>query len=226
MANELLIVGTETQVLGQMAPILRRMGCTVHRLERADQAAALILGTHFDLILTRYPVEGVSLEEFVATVRSEGSPCRDSGLLVMVETEALGEVAPFLRRGVNRVVTDEAPCETMLDSIGDLLNVAPRRGLRAVVQLELWLRDGARRILTVTENVSATGMLVRGGSEFPVGSLLGFELLVPGQEPLAGSVMVARHTDRLREHVDGFGGRIIAFSGDGQDRLRALLAAG
>jgi len=225
MAHELLIIGTETNVLKQVAPLLRRVGCNVHRIARADQAATLLLGTRFDLLLARYPVEGLSLEEFVATVRAEGSPCRDSGLLMMVEVGEVGEVAHFLKRGVNRIVTDDASCDRLVDAIADLLGVAPRHGMRAVVQLELWLRNEGRRLLTVTENVSATGMLVRGGTEFPVGSLLGFQLLVPGQQPVAGSVVVARHTDRLREHVDGFGGRIISFAGDGQDRLRALLAA-
>ncbi|HVN75315.1 MAG TPA: PilZ domain-containing protein [Thermoanaerobaculaceae bacterium] len=226
MAHELLVIGTETRVVKQMAPVLRRVGCNVHRIPRADHAATLLLGTRFDLILARYPVEGVSLEEFVSTVRAEGSPCRDSGLLMMVAADEVGEVAHFLKRGVNRIVADDSPCDRMLDAIADLLGVAPRRSLRAVVQLELWLKNEGRRLLTVTENLSATGMLVRGGTEFPVGSLLGFELMLPGQQPLAGSVVVARHTDRLREHIDGFGGRIISFSGDGQDRLRSLLAAG
>jgi hypothetical protein len=224
MAHELLVIGAETRALKQMAPVLRRAGCNVHRIPRADQAAPLLQSTRFDLILARYPVKGISMEEFVATVRAEGSPCRDSGLLMLVDAEGIDEVGHFLKRGVNRIVTDDAPCDRVLDAIADLLGVAPRHNLRAAVQLELWLRNEGRRLLTVTENLSATGMLVRGGTEFPVGSLLGFELLLPGQQPVAGSVVVARHTDRLRERVEGFGGRIISFSGDGQDRLRTLLA--
>ena len=225
MANEFLIIGADTPALRQMAPILRRVGCTVHRVPRADLAAALLRDTRFDLIVVRYPIVGLSLEDFVATVRAEGSPCRDSGLLVVADAEWAAEVGHFLKRGVNRIVTNDATCDRVLDAIADLIGVAPRHSLRAAVQLELWLRNEGRRMLTVTENLSATGMLIRGGTEFPVGSLLGFELLVPGQQPVVGSVVVARHTDRLREQVEGFGGRIISFSGDGQDRLRALLAA-
>ncbi|MBZ5588560.1 MAG: hypothetical protein LAO05_08355 [Acidobacteriia bacterium] len=226
MAHELLIIGAETRALKHMAPVLRRAGCNVSRIPRADHAAALLQSTRFDLILVRYPVEGLTFEEFVAAVRAEGSPCRDSGLLMLVDDGAVAEAGRYLKRGVNRIVGDDAPSDRLLDAIADLLGVAPRHKLRAAVQLELWLRDGGRRLVTVTENLSATGMLVRGGTEFPVGALLGFELLLPGQQPVAGSLLVARHTDRLRERVEGFGGRIISFSGDGQERLSALLATG
>jgi len=224
MAYELLVIGTETGALMHVVPVLRRAGCHVHRIARAEEAPALVTGTRFDLILAAFPAEGLDLDELVAAVRAAGSACRDSGLLVMAGTGD-GGAERIPRRGVNRIIGSDAPSDRFLEAIAELLGVAPRRSLRAAVQLELWLATGRRTLLTVTENISASGMLVRGGSEFPVGSLLGFELLLPGERPLAGSVVVARHTDRPREHLEGFGGRIVSFSGDGQERLSALLAA-
>jgi DNA-binding response OmpR family regulator len=224
--HELLVIGAETTALRQVTRVLRQVGCQVHRLPRADQAAELLQGTWFDLILARHPVMGMDIEAFVATVRAESSPCRDSGLLLLADADAIGEVTPLLHRGVNRVVEADAPCDRLLDAIADLLDTAPRHSLRAVVQLELWLARGHHRLLTVTENVSTTGMLVRGGTEFPVGSRLEFELLLPGHgSPIFGEVEVARHTDRLRERIDGFGGKIVSFADDGQQRLRTLLSA-
>jgi DNA-binding NarL/FixJ family response regulator len=225
VAHELLVVGAGTPALRQVMPVLRQAGCNVHRLERADAAVELLQGTRFDIVVAHHPFEGMALEEFVAAVRSEGSPCRDSGVLVLVDATAVDEVGPLLRHGVNRIVAADASCDKMLDAIADLLGTAPRRSLRAVVQLELWLAQGVRRQLTVTENLSATGMLVRGATEFPVGSHLHFELLVPGlAPPILGEVEVARHTDHLRERVEGFGGRIVSFVGDGQARLHSLFA--
>ena len=225
MAHELLVVGAGTPALRQVTPVLRQAGCSVHRLESAAAAVELLQGTRFDLVVAQHPVAGMGLDEFVAAVRSEGSPCRDSGLLVLVDAAAFDEVGPLMRHGVNRVVAADAPCDKMLDAIADLLGTAPRRSLRAVIQLELWLAQGIRRQLTVTENLSCTGMLVRGATEFPVGSHLHFELLVPGlAPPILGEVEVARHTDHLRERIEGFGGRIVSFVGDGQARLHSLFA--
>ena len=224
MTQELLILGAETPPLRQVMPILRRVDFQVLRLAREDQVLELLQGTHFDLIIARYPMGGLNLEDLVHAVRDKESPCRDSGLLVLAHEDSLEEVGGFLRRGVNRIVSVEAPPDRLLDAIADLVGVAPRHSLRTVVQFELWVEQGAKRLLTVTENVSATGMLVRGGREFPVGSSLHFRLILPGQAPpIAGEVEVARHTDRAREHVEGFGGKILSFIEDGQQRLRALL---
>jgi len=224
VTQELLILGAETPPLRQVMPILRRVDFQVLRLAREDQALELLQGTHFDLIIARYPMGGLHLEDLVQAVRDKESPCRDSGLLVLAHEDSLEEVGGFLRRGVNRIVSVEAPPDRLLDAIADLVGVAPRYSLRTVVQFELGVEQGAKRALTVTENLSATGMLVRGGREFPVGSCLHFRLILPGQAPpIAGEVEVARHTDRAREHVEGFGGKILSFIDDGQQRLRALL---
>jgi CheY-like chemotaxis protein len=224
VTQELLILGAETPPLRQVMPILRRVDFQVLRLAREDQALELLQGTHFDLIIARYPMDGLLLEDLVQSVRARESPCRDSGLLVLTHEESLEEVGGFLRRGVNRIVSVDAPPDRLLDAIADLVGVAPRHSLRTVVQFELWVEQGLTRLLTVTENLSATGMLVRGGREFPVGACLRFRLVLPGQAPpIAGEVEVARHTDRAREHVEGFGGKILSFADDGQQRLRALL---
>lgn len=224
MTQELLVLGAETPPLRQVLPILRRVDFQILRLAREDQALELLQGTRFDLIIARYPMGGLPLEQLVQAVRATEAPCRDAGLLVLTQEDHLEEVGGFLRQGVNRIVSVDAPPDRLLDAIADLVGVAPRHSLRTVVQFELWVEQGAQRVLTVTENISATGMLVRGGREFPVGTCLRFRLVLPGQAPpIAGDVEVARHTDRSREQVDGFGGKIVSFADDGQQRLSALL---
>jgi len=224
VTQELLILGAETPPLRQVMPILRRVDFHVLRVPHEDQALELLQTNRFDLIIARHPMGGLRLEVLVESVRAKESPCRDSGLLVLAHEESLAEVAGFLRMGVNRIVSVDAPPDRLLDAIADLVGVAPRHSLRTVVQFELWVEQGPTRLLTVTENLSATGMLVRGGREFPVGTCLHFRLVLPGQvPPIAGEVEVARHTDRAREHVEGFGGKIVSFADDGQKRLRELL---
>lgn len=114
--------------------------------------------------------------------------------------------------------------DRLLDAIADLLTVAPRRFLRSVVQLDVWVGYGMKRVLSVTENVSVSGMLVRGGKEFEVGSRLFFELLLPSREvPVRGDLTVVRHTDRHREGIEAFGGKVLSYVADGEETLRGFL---
>ena len=225
VTQRLLIIGSETPALQRIAPILRRAEFETRLAANADQAFELLEDVAFDLIVLRYPVPGLSLHEFVDRVRTVGSLCRTAGLVLLAEPTCVGEVARLLGKGVNRVVSLDASSDRLLDAIADLLAVDPRRTVRAVIQLELWVERAPERVLTLTENVSTAGMLVRGGSEFPLGTRLQFELMLPGERtPVRGQLEVARHTDPGRERVEGFGGKVVSYAGDGQERVRAFIA--
>lgn len=224
--RRLLVIGERIEPLERVLPLLRRADVVSQRAFSLDNARALMGGERFDLIITHYPDIAISLAELVDTVRSKASPCRTSGLLVVAEHSEVEEVGALMGRGVNRVVDVTAHVDRLLDAIADLLAVKPRRFLRSVIQLDIWVGFGVKRILTVTENVSVSGMLVRGGREFPPGTRLHFELLLPHQTPaIRGDLVVVRQSDRVREGVEGFGARVLDFVGDGETRLRAFLDA-
>jgi c-di-GMP-binding flagellar brake protein YcgR len=102
--------------------------------------------------------------------------------------------------------------------------VAPRINLRASVDLRLRIHDNRSQMRLSTHNVSVTGMLVRGGREFPVGSQLHFELVLPDSARLIrGHAVVVRHSSLAREGIEGIALRIVTFDGDGAERLRDFL---
>jgi hypothetical protein len=222
--RKLLVLGAETPALQRIVPILKRADFEVDHSHHGEDALALIGYARYDLILVRYPVVGFSLEQFVGAVRQKDGANEASGVLLLAEPEYVKDVGGFLGHGVNRIVSLDAPIDRLLDAIADLLAVAPRRTLRAMIQLELWVEHSGVKVLTVTENVSASGMLVRGATRFPVGSRLRFELIIPGEpQPIQGEVEVARHADRLREQLEGFGARVLSFFGDDKQRLEEFL---
>lgn len=224
--RRLLVIGERIESLERVLPLLRRADVVSQRAYSLDNARTLMARERYDLIITHYPDIALSLTELVDVVRAKGSTCRTSGLLVVAEHSEVEEVGGLLGKGVNRVVDVTAHVDRLLDAIADLLAVKPRRFLRSVIQLDIWVGFGVKRILTVTENISLSGMLIRGGREFPPGTKLHFELLLPHQTPaIRGDLVVIRQADRLREGVEGFGARVLDFVGDGETRLRAFLDA-
>jgi hypothetical protein len=224
MLQHLLIVGGETPALLQIVPLLLRAELQAHRVTRADEAIELVGVGAFDLIVVRHPPEGATLRELVDAVRARGAPSRKAGLVVMVDPAHAGEVTPLVGRGVNRLITLDAPSDRLLDVAADLLTVAPRRALRAVVRLDVPGPEGTARLLSLTENLSVSGMVVQCGREVPLGSRVSFAINLPGRdESVSGVGEVIRRTSRNREPVEGVALRIVTFEADGQDRLRAFL---
>ena len=222
--QRVLILGSETPALQRVVPVLPRAELQVQQVDDPDEGLARVRQRRFDLVILRYPLGTLALQDFIVSVRATASACRNAGVLVLADPDSVEEVSGFLGRGINRIVSLEVSSDRLLDAIADLLAVTPRLALRAVVQLELWLEQGAHRVLTLTQNVSSSGMLVLGGHELPVGTRIAFELLLPGQLPaVCGELEVTRHADKGREQIDGFGARIVSFAGDGGERLRAFL---
>ncbi len=224
MVQHLLIVGGETPALLHIVPLLLRAELQAHRVTRADEAIELVGVGAFDLIVIRHPTEGATLRELVEAVRARSAPSRKAGLVVMADPAHAGEVRPLVGRGVNRLVTLDAPSDRLLDVAADLLTVAPRRALRAVVRLNVPGPEGTAQLLSLTENLSVSGMVVQCGREVPLGSRISFAISLPGRdESVAGVGEVIRRTNRNREPVEGVALRIVTFETDGQERLRAFL---
>jgi hypothetical protein len=224
MVKRLLLVGADTPALQRVVPLLLRSDFLVHRVDHASEGLRLLGESRFDLLIARYPLGDMPLANFVQSLRGSVSPSRAAGFLILAESTAVADLAGFLGRGVNRVVSLGGPSERLLTAVADLVGVAPRRLVRAVVELELWMRRERQHLLTLTENVSVSGMLVRGGRELPVGAKVSFELMLPGAlGPIAGEAEVVRHTQVGVERVDGIGVAFVSFSGAGEQRLAEFL---
>jgi hypothetical protein len=224
MVKRLLLVGDDTPALQRVVPMLLRSDFQIHRVDQADEALRLLSDSRFDLVIARYPLSDAPLSALVNGIRGTSSPSRAAGLLLLAGPAHVGDLASFLGRGVNRVVSLDGPSDRLLHAVADLVGVAPRRLVRAVVDLELWMRRGTQRLLTLTDNVSASGMLVRGGREFPVGAKVSFELMLPGGlAAIHGEADVIRHTLVGLERLDGIGLAFASLAGDAEQRLAAFL---
>jgi hypothetical protein len=83
----------------------------------------------------------------------------------------------------------------------------------------------ARRAFCQTENLSTTGVLLRGFGHYPLGARIQFEISLPGEkEPIRGEAEVCRTTNFAREKMEGFGAAFTNFHGGDQQRLEQYLS--
>lgn len=219
-----LLVGPPDGVVERAAATLRSAGFLIHRTSDAVTCLDSVYSTIYDLVILRPPIPGVTVADLVTSLREPMSPSRRAGVAVVTEDGADDGAAELVGAGVNRLVDRAEGPGAVLCALGDLLDVAPRYPVQALVEMESRRSGDGTHTLSRTHDLSVTGMLVLGGHEFPVGADLRFELHLPGVgDSVHGDGTVIRHADPAREHVDGVGIRFLHLANGSRDRLADYL---
>ncbi len=214
----------ETDLYRRLLPALGNLECEASRLPGGVSPFQEVERTSYDLVILGYPLQRCELPALLKSIRWRESSCRNAAVLVLAERIALSRVKLLVNRGINRVLPDDATDWELESVLRDLLKVEPRLDLSLPVKLELWLAGKTERVVAQCDNLSASGMLIRGRWEVEIGSPATFELTPPGQpSPIRGTAEVVRPTLREREGLVGFGIQFVYFEGDGQQRLASFV---
>jgi hypothetical protein len=194
-------------------------------LAEPSHAAALdrIAWFPFAYIISSLPT--VAPIDYLESVRASGSLCRNAGLVLLVSDDQEEAASTFVGRGANRVVPLSGIGMQLPLVVSELGVVSERTKVSLVVEAELG--DGQRCEEWQSENISATGMLLRTTSEQAEGSELVLHFNLPGDDlPIHVQAEVVRRTTFAREDFTGAGVRFLRFVGEGQHRLELFLRRG
>jgi len=222
--RSVLVVSLDPAVLMRIIPLLWNGPFDVSTPATPLLALRAIDRRGFQLIITRYPVEGVGFGEIVDRVRAPDGPCQGASLVAVAPPELVEEAEQFLGGGVSRVVSTAASESVLENAFGALLDVAPRASSQLMLDLEVRMNGSSCRLLTQTINLSRSGMLIRSSRELALGAPVGFSLQLPAGNAVRGEGEIVRKTDPRRERVDGFGIRILSLEEQSAGLLKHYLA--
>jgi hypothetical protein len=191
-----------------------------------DNTLELVQTTRFDAIVIGFPGPITELRRFVKCIRSPGSASQRSGIVLLAEPDHLPAAETFVGIGVgiNRAIASNDLDQNLESAISELTTVAPRVPVRAPTRVVLHLEQRPLRTFCQTENLSETGMLLRGFGHYPPGTTIDFEINIPGQsDPIRGSATIARTTNVEHEMLEGVGARFDNFLGTDRARLTEYL---
>lgn len=209
----------------RVSGLLRSAGASVHHGPWDENTADLVFSTSFDAVVVGFPVAGPALSAFLRAVRATGSSCRRAGVVLLAAVGREREAEPFVGRGVNRVVSRAEDELRLVHTVEELLTVAPRHAIRAPTRVTIHTSGRALNAFCQTENLSISGMLLKGFGHHAVGTSLDFELSLPGESvPIRGAAEVRRSTNTTVERVEGIGARFLSFSTGDRFRLESFLA--
>jgi uncharacterized protein (TIGR02266 family) len=187
----------------------------------------LVRATPVGVVIVGYPILASSFSSFVRALRAMDSASRTAGLILTAHAEDVRTAEGFVGRGVNRVLRYDALAEALIPLIRELLSVAPRTPISLPAVVTIPAPDGGRPLNYRTENISASGMLLRGSAQLPVGTVLQLQVELPDDErPLRSTAEVTRTTDPAIESVQGIGIRFTGFPEAERRRLAAFLNSG
>jgi len=223
--KNVLLVGVEREVVERVVPLLRRREIDVLSTRASPAVLNLVRDTPFDLLVVRYPLERMGLEELLAQVRATHSSCREAGMVLVAEESRMDEAMRFEGSGVNRVMADRWTDAHLWQTLADLLHVAPRVAIRILAHLDMRLGMERREDLARSVNLSASGVLLESPSPPRPGTALRLTFRLPQEiRPVRGSAEVVRRAEGNREGVDGFAVRFLNLEDDGASRIEAWIA--
>ncbi len=222
--SRVLVAGIERAAFEGFAPVLQRRELVVERVSSQEAGIALACSARFDLVILDSEPREQSLVEIVRAMRSPKCASRGAAILVLTEPDGVESAQALLGHGVNRVMLVNDPPDIIGQQVAVLLEVAPRVETRLSTRLDTAVGSGANQLFCQTENVSASGMLVRTQRRLEIGDTVAFEIHLRDQDaPIAGRGEVRRYARPDREGVDGIGIRFLGFAVGGEERLGAFL---
>ena len=224
--RNILVVGVSPEEFQRVTPFLARDSFEVDRFPGPAGALELTSQVAFEVLIVRYPLPSMDMYEFLNAIRADGGKCQRSSLIVLADADKKDEASAFIGKGANRAIALEEADGLIQQMISDLLSVAPRKEGRFMARLEIKFGDSRDMLLCQTENLSASGMLIRTDKRYEVGVQIHFEFGIPNdQRPIVGTAEIVRHTMINRDQIGGVGVRFLSFGGDSQRRFAAYIAS-
>ena len=224
MTKNIVLTRMDQDTFAGAAAALKSDEINLHHAPWDDNTLDLVQSTKFDVIIIGFPGPITPLRRFVECVRAPGSACQKSGVILLADPQHIDAAQAFVGVGINRAIPSDNAEELLAASIAELASVAPRLALRAPTRVVLNLEQRPLRTFCQTENISETGMLLRGFGHYPPGTTIDFEINIPGQsDPIRGSATIARTTNVTLERMEGVGARFQSFMGQDGYRLTEYL---
>ena len=226
MPIQVLMTRTDESTFAKVKDAIRGADIDVQMAPWNDNTLELVQSNSFDAIIIGFPGPITALRRFVQCLRSAGSACQRSGVVLLCEPRHLEAAQTFvgIGAGINRAICAADMNETLAQTLLEISSVAPRSTLRAPTRVVLHLEQRPLRTFCQTENVSETGMLLRGFGHYPPGTTIDFEINIPGQsDPIRGQATIARTTNVSAEMMEGVGARFNDFRDGDRARLTEYL---
>ena len=221
--TSLMLVEFSRRSLLCLAPGLDRDGIELVEGASAEAALEQCARRRFELLVIRHPVEGMSVDQFLARLRDPAGRSHRAFALIVTET-IIGRSLEALHGERSRFV-NTTDFDQILSIIAHrILGVAPRVEARVMVRLGLRLAGKTMTRFCQVSNLSESGMLVRIAERPEIGDSVDLLLNLPSvPRPLNLRGEVVRHSGP--REIEGIALRFVGLDRETRGHLRSYVRA-
>ncbi len=219
---KLLVIGPEDHLPDSAHEILRRDAIRMHRVQTAAEALILTGNMPYDLLMVAEPLPDLDTATILGSLQSLDWTSAGAPAMVFVSPAAIETAATGLQRFPVRVLSRDTERGEIQQAMAELLGVAVRSSMRMIVNIQVELEEAGTLRCFQSENLSESGMLLRGARSIPVGAPLRVAFNLPDEtDPITGKAIVVRHTGP--GEAEGIGIRFVDFAESHVLRLRRFV---
>jgi hypothetical protein len=223
--GQVLVTGVDDPVFNAVVNVLSPLGFDIHRAPWDNYLSDHVQITPFDVMIAGLQPDDRAFTRFLKALRTRGSACQHTGLILVAPHPVTDLATKFVGHGANKVIGEREVSAGLQDMVSELVGVAPRTPVTMNARIKIYVEGKPVQSFCQTQNLSASGVLIRGFGHYESGLNIDFEINLPADSaPIRGSGTITRHAERRVEGIDGLGIRFTSFHAGDQTRLASFLA--
>jgi hypothetical protein len=220
------VTGVEDPVFNAVVNVLSPLGFDIHRAPWDSYLSDHVQITPFDVIIAGLQPDNRAFTTFLKALRTRGSACQHSGLILVAPHQVADLAMKHVGHGANKVIGEREVSAGLQDMVSELVGVAPRTPVTMNARIKIYVKGKPVQSFCQTQNLSASGVLIRGFGHYESGLNIDFEISLPTDTaPIRGSGTITRHAEKRVEGIDGLGIKFTSFHAGDQVRLTSFLAS-
>ena len=219
--NTVLVAKDLVALVSDKGSFLDRQDIIVFTAETNDEILGICRKEEIDLIITHLDLPGIRSEELFRTIRASKELQEVSTIMICKDTLATRERCK--QCSPNAVVTMPIDIALLHIKVQQFLNVAPRMHYRAALAIAIAGSFKNAPIQFWTENISASGMLIKADEFLSAGDGIFFSFFLPDGAHVSGYGEIARVVPQATQPAHYLYG--VRFTNIAPDVRKAIEAA-
>jgi DNA-binding response OmpR family regulator len=188
--KKVLITDHLEQLYAKTGSFLNRAHIKVFTAATNDEVLKIHREEKVDLIVARLDLPGIGSEELFDSIRQNKELREVSTILICKDTLANRERCR--QCGANAVFTLPVDLSLLHAKVQQLLEVAPRKSYRVTLTVAVEGKFKDVPLMFRTENISASGMLIRADNTLAEGDHISFSFFLPDETHVVARGEIAR----------------------------------